>query len=195
MDEHKPWEQRPEESAKWFARFERYRLMEPPRSITIVFQQEEVTKNRENPRKKLGGDWYEAAHQFEWEKRAAAWDAEQTAERERQIKAEKERILTTRFALMHKRVEALNALASKLIILTGDEDKVWLKEIKTIGTGKEAKRIETVEFNEGLFREIRGLLADIAAEMGERSKRDKLDITLLPKTYIGIDEDEDGCEP
>src|SRR5579859_8179467 len=47
--------------------------------------------------------------------------------------AEITRILTSGYALMHKRVEALNALSQKLEAYLADENKVWLPDVKAIG--------------------------------------------------------------
>lgn len=173
-EERKPWEQQEGESMTWFRRFERFRLMVFGRSIAAVFQEEETEKNREKPRTKPTGDWYEIAEKWNWEDRAAEWDAFQTEEAERVIARERAIVLRSGFALQHKRVQALDKIANKLIDMIEDEDKVWLPDVKAIGNGPSAERVDLVNFNAPLFSLIEKYQASIAAEMGERVKKTEL---------------------
>lgn len=190
--EETPWARQPDEPLLWFRRFERFRLMEPNRSIAAIFQQEELAKNREKPRTKPTGDWYEQAQKFQWEERAAAWDASVLEDLEKQVKAEQAKILLTGYALRHQRVIALNSLAEKLLEELKDEDKLWLPDAKTVaGLPFDLRR-----FNAPLIQELRATLADLAAEMGERVKKKEIAVTELPANlYLGgFDPDQDGVE-
>jgi len=82
--------------------------------------------------------------------------------------AEITRILTSGYALMHKRVEALNALSQKLEAYLADENKVWLPDVKAIGTGEFAERVDLVTFNADLVKEYRATFDDLAKELGQR---------------------------
>lgn len=212
MSEQRLWNQQPGESALWFGRFERYRLMWP-HSIVEVYRDEWRTERRkarqgedkggkegvdstlesETP-KEAPGKWYEMASRFRWEERASAWDAEQMASIEQRITAERAQIALLPYAQMHRRVAALNEQAEQLLAMAKDPDKVWLPDVKAIGNGPLAERVDLVQFNAALFHEIRATFDDIAKELGERVKKSETTIKSLPKVYIDIDQDEDGSE-
>ncbi len=48
-----------------------------------------------------------------------------------------------------------------------DPAKIWLPDVKSIGTGPTAERVDLVQFNAPLIRELRACLDDIAAELGD----------------------------
>jgi hypothetical protein len=185
------WKKQPNEPTLWFRRFDHFRLMED-RTIPAAYR--ELTHDDEN---NTPGNWYKYAKKWQWENRAAAWDAHLDAEWEKQLKKERTRILRARYALQHKRIEALDDLAQKLIDYLEDEDNIWLPDVKGIGTGPTAERVDLIRFNAPLISEIRATLADIAAERGERVKKVDGDMTLtiLPKEYWGISPDDEGSEP
>jgi hypothetical protein len=66
----------PGENARWFSRFSKYIEMGPLRSVHAVYtsENEKVVESRGKSRK-TPGDWYDAAHRFNWTKRAEAYDA------------------------------------------------------------------------------------------------------------------------
>lgn len=162
----------------WFQRFTRFRLMQPTRSISQVFQEEnskKLEKTRKSP--EPDGTWYAKSKEWQWEERANAWDAYQTQEQEKIIAKEREQVIKFRYALMHKRVQQLDRLAQQLLDYAKEEDKVWMLDVKAIGNGPDAERVDLMRFNDALFREIRAHFADIAAELGERVKTTKQEIT------------------
>ena len=69
-----PWEQQPGEPNRWYARFERYRLAGPSRSLLAAVnaarQERGVRPGRSVPQA-----WAKAAKQWRWRERAEAWDA------------------------------------------------------------------------------------------------------------------------
>lgn len=196
-EQGKSWERQNGEPLLWYRRFERFRLMEPVRSIASVFQTEETEKNREKPRTKATGDWYEQAKLWRWEDRAATWDNYQDEQIEKQILAEQKKILRARYALKHKRIELLDRKAHQLAELTDDEGSIWIPDVKSVGNGPTAQRVDLVQFNDAAFRELREYLTDIADEMGERVKKQETAITQFPpNVYIGFDPiKEEGTEP
>lgn len=72
------WDIQPGESAMWYNRFWTW-LTAAKRSLVNVYNQEREKVNK-SPRRSPPGAWREAFKRWEWEKRAAAWDA---AERDR----------------------------------------------------------------------------------------------------------------
>jgi hypothetical protein len=193
MDERKPWEQIEGESMTWFRRFDRYRLMVFGRSVAAVFQ-EEYSKKLDNTRKSMepDGTWYKIAEKWQWEARAAQWDAFQAEEAEKIIAREREIVFRSGFALVHKRVQSLDRILNKLIDMTEDQDKVWIPDVKAIGNGPGAERVDLVNFNAPLFALIDKYKASIAAEMGERVKKKDITVTELPPNVYLFDPDSDG---
>lgn len=51
---------------------------------------------------------------------------------------------------------------------TKTRPNVWLKDVKQIGRGDDAERVDIVRFNSALFEQFRGLLDDLAKETGGR---------------------------
>lgn len=167
------WDRQEGESLLWFRRFTKYRLMVPVHSLPEVWREEEPTKNHEKPREDPPGDWYRIAKQWHWEERAAAWDAYQDEQLEKQILAERKKVLKSHYALMHKRVQELDELATLLRREIHEQKKYYLTDVKQIGYGESAERVDLEVFNDKLISEFRATLTDIAAEMGERVKTTK----------------------
>lgn len=162
-EERKPWDRMMEqgESAKWFSRFDRFRLMKPwERSIAAVFH-EENSKKLEKTRKNQepDGTWYKFAQRWKWEERAAAWDKYRLDERDKQIAAEEAEVLRKGYALKHERIKALNEKALNAEEPYTDPD-----------TGKTHQLWNSPEH----MREWRGLLDDIAKEKGERIRKQEV---------------------
>ena len=76
---------------------------------------------------------------------------------------------------MHRRVEALKNLSLKLEAYLGDEGKVWLPDVKAIGTGPDAERVDLIQFNDALIREYRATFDDLANELGQRVKKQEIE--------------------
>ena len=74
------------------------------------------------------------------------------------------------YAFWPKRVEDLVALAELLLEEINEEEKRWLPDVKSIGSGYSAKVFHITRFNSALIEQFRRTLDDIAAEMGERTK-------------------------
>lgn len=198
-DERQIWHQQDGEPDLWYGRFNRYRLMGTRRSVNAVFKKEQKSaKIRENSRTgEAGGDWYEAAKVWNWEERARAYDEYQRAEEDRIITEEREKVLRSGFALVHKRVKELDKLTRKLIRMTSDESKVWIPETRTFRSGEEStSTVEKVEFNAPLFTLIDKYLGSIAAEMGERVKKKDIMLNQIPPDeYGGLNPNDIGILP
>jgi hypothetical protein len=194
-----PWDRQPGEG-NWHQRFLLYRDMPhntPPVPRTL-FGAANLYQSQRGAKKYSGTPphWIAAYRKWDWQNRSELYDAHLQQERESIAAVERAKVLTSRYALMHKRVQALDALAHKLLAQSANDERLWLPDVKSVGTGPNAKRVDLVQFNEGLVREIRGCLADIAAELGERVKKTETAITQLPgSVYVGILPDDLGCDP
>ena len=82
--------------------------------------------------------------------------------------------LTTGLAKKAARVEKLKQLAA---LLEEDlfGDLLWLPQVKGVGSGSAAQIVDYVEFNRGEIEAYRGVLDDIAKEVGHRTS--KMDMT------------------
>lgn len=190
------WDRQPSEPLLWYRRFTALRLMSPVRSIAAVYQQE--SNNDEKVRSNAPGRWYEVARRWNWEARCTAFDEHQTLELEAQLAAEKKKVLSEGYALVHERVKTLNVLAKKLVADIA-KGKMYRNDVRSIGTGKDARQVNVELFEEGVIRELRACLDDIAKELGERVRVSKQEITgkdgapLLPDhdTLLGALSDEE----
>ena len=153
-------------------------------------------RNREKPRKKPTGDWYEVANQWKWEERADAYHKHRRSERDRQIAEKEADILDIPYAQKYERVKELDKKIRDLLKEADDEKRVWLPDVKSIQTGEDTyERVNLVHFNAPLFTVIDKYLAGIAAEMGERIKKKDIEVKgLPPNIYIGFDPNQDGTE-
>lgn len=88
------------------------------------------------------------------------------------------------FAIREKRVESLNTLAEKLYQELIESVGLWLPQMKMIGSGKESKLVEYEEFNAEELRQFRGLLDDIAKEVGERISKQELSGEIEQKIIV-----------
>lgn len=105
-----------------------------------------------------------------WPQRAAAFDAH-VAELARAELAQREaEVLANGYALYFERIDDLKELAKLLWDEINIEDRRWLPDVKQIGRGKDAERVDIVRFNSALIEQFRRTLDDIAAELGERIK-------------------------
>lgn len=176
MEQHapQPWDCQDGETPIWYARFLLFRNMPPSaRSLLGSVHAYEETRGASKKSRSVPGQWYQRAQEFHWRERAETYDAERRREEEAQLEAERQAILAHGYARMHRRVQKLDELADKLEGLIDIEDRLWLPDVKSVGTGLTAERVDLITFNDALIREYRATLADIAAELGERVKATK----------------------
>ena len=88
------WERLPDELGRWFARFERYRLLGPTRSIEAAWRSE-TGAAKGSKGKRPTRHWYAMAKACSWRERAEAWDATVFAESGRECVLEFMRTITT----------------------------------------------------------------------------------------------------
>ena len=69
-----PWEEQPGEPNRWYARFERFRLAGPNRSLLGAVNTARQEGGKRSTRS-VPQAWAKAARQWRWRERAEAWDA------------------------------------------------------------------------------------------------------------------------
>lgn len=174
----KPWEQIEGEPNIWYDRFFKYCQLGSKRSLAAIYRKEHRV-SRKGTKKSVRnsgvpGAWHEASKQWEWEARASAWDADQRVQMVAEYERRKSEILSSGLALNFERIEKLNKLADMLWREVNTTDKRWVPDVKSVGSGDNAERVDIVRFNSGLIQQFRDTLDDIAAEMGERVRGLKL---------------------
>lgn len=114
---------------------------------------------------------------FNWQERASAYDAEWEAQKELERKA----VLAEGLALDYERTTRLVRLADFLEgqiyhqNASGAFRNVWVPDVKSIGSGEYAERVDIERFNGEIIAQYRATLDDIAKEVGGRVK--KADLT------------------
>lgn len=149
--------------------FEDYFGMGPGRSLAKLQRKYSKAKTASSPSRHLATlQKWSTAHG--WVKRVA--------EREAGIAAKTLEVITEEatksgYALFQKRIADLNKVGELLFEEIMTEDKRWLPDVKQLGVGKDAERVEIVRFNAPLIAQYREALEDIAEEMGEREPSSK----------------------
>lgn len=92
-----------------------------------------------------------------------------------EIKAQDETsALKTGLSLKENRVKLLHDLAELLGKDIFEKNLLWLDQAKGIGSGENYERIDYQEFNTAEIAQLRGVLDDIASEVGERVKKQEV---------------------
>lgn len=107
--------------------------------------------------------------------------------------------LKTGLALKENRVAKLQLLADKMLadLLDKDDSSMWLLQVKGIGSQDNYERVEYLEFNKAEVDAVRGVLDDIAAEVGERVKKSQpnLNVDLSKLTDAQLERIANGADP
>lgn len=107
---------------------------------------------------------YEWSARHGWMARARSYDAHAENVTGMCIKE----IEMTGLALAAERVIALKQLAERLEIEIYDDERLWLKDVRQIGQGRYAEKVELIRFNDSLVTSYRNVLDDLAKETGGR---------------------------
>jgi len=92
--------------------------------------------------------------------------------------------LNNGLSTVEARVALLQRLADTLTadLLTDGGHGFWLQQVKGIGSGEDFERVEYEELNTAELSQLRGVLDDIAQEMGDRKK------TLVHRGRIALNQ-------
>lgn len=113
---------------------------------------------------------------FNWEERADDFDASWEERKTEEHNAE----FNHGLALDYERVRKLKRLAAFLESqiyeqgVDGVYHNVWLPDVKQIGGGEYAERVDIERFNGSLIQQYRDVLDDIAEEVGGRVKKQEV---------------------
>lgn len=135
--------------------------------------------------------------EYSWVERASAYDAILEDAKDARRKA----IMESGFALDYERVVELKRMAAFLsgqIYEQGEGDvyhNVWVADVKQIGSGEFAERVDIERFNGEIFSQLRGALDDLAKETGGRKQKTEItgkdgEPLLLPIGIVKMPIDE-----
>lgn len=105
---------------------------------------------------------------FGWQARLQAIADRAAAEAEAAVRRRRREVLESGLALDFERVDVLKRVAQRLLDEIETGGRLWLQDVKAIGSGEHAERVDIERFNAAEVEQLRGLLDDIAKEMGER---------------------------
>lgn len=108
---------------------------------------------------------------FGWQGRLQGIADAAAAEVEAAIRARRRQVFGSGLALDYERVNVLQRLATKLLAELEQDGRLWVRDVKSVGSGESAERVDIERFNAAEVEQLRGLLEDIAKEKGERVKR------------------------
>jgi len=78
------------------------------------------------------------------------------------------------FAVRENRVAALDTLAATMyreLTTAGADNKLWLKDVKAVGSGDGQTIVDFEQFNAAEVQQFRGVLDDLAKEVGDRKTK------------------------
>lgn len=200
------WKRQSWDTSTSFDRFVRFYLPQtPPRSVTEAYRVYRIGRGM-NPDKAAAlkvpsGSWInwslgktpdgvpiEGAKS--WAERAAAYDDHLAAVALAAREAQRREAMETGLALDFERVLALKQLAHLLTVQVynqasdGSYPNIWLADVKQLGSGDTFERVDIVRFNAALIDQLRGVLDDLAKEVGGRKQN--IDHTLHANRPIPI---------
>ena len=152
-----------------------YLRMGPGRSLRDLWRRYNESEQKQTPTLSWGtlAGW---SSRYQWAERAEAYDQKLEDEKNQR----RDEIMESGLALAHERVVKLKWLGAFLEdqILEQGEDgnyhNVWLPDVKQIGSGKFAERVDIERFNAALISEYRSMLDDLAKETGGRIHKQEL---------------------
>jgi hypothetical protein len=152
-----------------------YLAMGPERSLEALARRYRIVieNGGQAPTTRLPtlADW---SRHFGWQARLSEIADRETREAEEREAAYRRSVLEDGYALSHKRVEGLKVLAGLLydeLTAEGEDNRRWLDDVKQIGSGADAVRVPILRFNASEVEQLRGLLEDIAKEVGGRAQK------------------------
>lgn len=151
--------------------------MGPGRSLSDLLERLTDT-NRTSPITGSIGTLKHWSTDYGWMERARAYDATWEARKT----AERETVLGYGLAHDYERVRKLYRLAAMLEAqiyergMYGDLHNLWVPDVKSIGTGEFAEKVDIERFNSALLEQYRKVLEDIAKETGGRVQKQEFKV-------------------
>lgn len=130
-----------------------------------------TANDQESPPTASMGTLKQWSARFDWQARAALYDAGIERETNQVVERRRRAVMEEGLGLNEERVKSLKSLAALLNDYLDEEERIWLPDVKQIGSGPSAERVDIVRFNAALIEQYRGVLGDLAAETGGRRQQ------------------------
>jgi hypothetical protein len=121
-------------------------------------------------------DW---SQKFHWPDRSVLYDFEWEKKRTEIAHAEMNTGIALPYIRLREIKEIYSILKSEMMEVgqnaAGDEvlHNLWTPDVKMVGSGESAERIDLEKYNSAIIDDLRGLLADAAKETGGRQPKDE----------------------
>lgn len=109
-----PWERLPGEPAKWFSRFEVFRLLGPERTMEATWRSIRTQQGKAQSNTRPTQPWFDTSRKWKWGERAAAWDAvefERIEKRDRKLRDQARDV--RRIGLLNAATQIVNELKAR----------------------------------------------------------------------------------
>jgi len=150
----------------------------PGRNLVALLEQYRQSEENQAPTRSRATLWGWSSR-YGWAGRAAAYD--QALDDAKTARAQE--VMASGLALAHERVVELKELAAFLKGQLYEQGRdgvyhnVWLPDVKQVGSGKDAERVDLERFNAALIEQYRATLDDLARETGGRKQEHQVDLT------------------
>lgn len=124
------WERKPDEPNLWFSRFEEFRLMGPDRSVRSCYRAW-YEANGDTPAENAPKPWYNAAHKWQWQERAEAWDKELRMLRRKEDTEAREAARQANQAALNMGIEKAVGAITTAKDGSGDQ-RLWVNTLTTL---------------------------------------------------------------
>ena len=142
------------------------RLRKAQKTVLAEWIAEGLTSDEINLRAESFDDPFNVSRQqVDWYRKKYAVDIDQLRQQAEHL------ALNDGLAKASERVALLKRIADKLTKDLFEDGLFWTDEIKGVGSGNIAEIVEYEEFNASEIRELRGVLDDIAKEVGGRVQK------------------------
>jgi len=152
-----------------------YLRMGPSRSVAKLHRQYQKSAENVNPTGSMP-TLHRWSQRYGWTTRAEDHDAKLETEKNERA----DMIMGTGLALTHERVDKLKSLGELLweqmheVGESGTLHNIWIPDVKQIGGGEYAERVDIEKFNGAIIQQYRDTLDDIAKETGGRPNKHEL---------------------
>jgi hypothetical protein len=143
------------------------------------------------------------ASRFDWAERATQYDSDFEAIKNEERYQVFNEALALDFGRVRKLVHLANFLEAQLYEQSEPDDdgiahflNIWVHDVKSVGAGDNAERVDIERFNSALIEQYRATLADIAKEVGGRVAKQEIsgkdggaiETTVIIKTGMSLDD-------
>lgn len=128
----RPWDRRPDEPTRWYARFDIYRLLGPTRTLEDAYRATQAVEHL--PGQRPGAGWRTAAKRYCWQERATAYDDAQRADLHDHLQDRRDQARHTRLHMVEQLLRMVFnvILGANLATLDQNEARTLLPTLRVL---------------------------------------------------------------